>query len=64
MKTNVLLQDEADRLQHLRALLAIGLEQADRGELIELTPEFLDEINREVDERFSRDKMPNPDVGP
>ena len=58
------LLDERDRLQHLRSLLAVGLEQADRGELIDFTPELLDDIEREVEERFGRGEHPNPDVCP
>jgi antitoxin ParD1/3/4 len=58
------LLDERDRLRHLRSLLAVGLEQADRGELIDLTPELLDDIDREVDERYRRGDQPSPDVCP
>jgi len=64
LREAVRLLDERDRLQHLRALLAVGLEQADRGELVELTPELLEEIDREVEERFQRGELPNPDVCP
>jgi Arc/MetJ-type ribon-helix-helix transcriptional regulator len=64
LREAVRLLDERDHLQHLRALLAVGLEQADRGELIELTPELLDEIDREVDERLRRGDLPNPEVCP
>src|SRR5688572_14771215 len=46
----VRLLDARDRrLKHVRSLLAVGLEQAERGELIDLTPELLDEIDREVE---------------
>jgi hypothetical protein len=56
--------DERNRLKRLRALLAVGLDQAERGELIELTPELLDEIDREVEEQFQRGEQPNPGVCP
>jgi antitoxin ParD1/3/4 len=58
------LLDERDRLEHLRSLLAVGLEQARRGELVELTPELLDEIDRRAEERFRRGEEPDPDVCP
>ncbi len=50
---------ERDRLRHLRSLLAVGLEQAERGELIDRTPELLDDIDREVDERYRRGDQPS-----
>ena len=34
------LLDEHQRVQHLRSLLAVGLEQTQRGELVEFTPEL------------------------
>jgi antitoxin ParD1/3/4 len=52
------------RKEHLRSLLAIGLEQARRGELIEWTPELMDEIARRAEERFLRGEEPDPDVCP
>jgi hypothetical protein len=44
------LLDEPYRLLRLRALLAVGDEQAGRGRLIEYTPELLEEISREAEE--------------
>lgn len=64
VRAAIRLLDERDRLQHLRSLLAVGLEQADRGELLEFTPELLDDIDREVEERFRRGEQPSPDVCP
>ena len=58
------LLDEHQRVQHLRSLLAVGLEQAQRGELVEFTPELLDDISRRAKERFLRDEEPDPDVCP
>jgi antitoxin ParD1/3/4 len=47
--------DEHDRMEKLRAAIAVGQEQASRGELIEWTPDFMDEVMREAeeDERLS-----------
>jgi antitoxin ParD1/3/4 len=58
------LLDEHQRLQHLRSLVLIGLEQAQRGELVEFTPELMEEIDRRVEERFLRGEEPDPDVCP
>jgi antitoxin ParD1/3/4 len=58
------LLQERDQLERLRSLLAVGLEQAERGELIEVTPEYWEEMDRRVEERFLRGDVPNPDVCP
>jgi antitoxin ParD1/3/4 len=58
------LLDERDRLEHLRSLLAVGLDQARRGETVEYTPELLEEIRQRAIERFRRGELPNPDVCP
>lgn len=58
------LLEERERSEHLNALLAVGLEQARRGELIPFTPEMFDEIDRRVDEMILRGEEPNPDVCP
>jgi antitoxin ParD1/3/4 len=58
------LLDERDRLARLRAAIAVGDEQLARGEGIPYTPELLDEIDREVDERLRRGETPNPDICP
>jgi antitoxin ParD1/3/4 len=58
------LLEERDRTEHLRSLLAVGLEQVHRGELIEFTPELLADIARRAEERFRRGEEPDPDVCP
>ena len=58
------LLDERDRLARLRAAIAVGDAQLARGEGIPYTPELLDEIDREVDERLRRGEQPSPDVCP
>ena len=52
------------RQEHLRSLIAVGLEQAQRGELIEFTPEYLEDLDRRVEEMFLRGDEPDPDVCP
>ena len=58
------LLEEQERVQHLRSLLAVGLEQAKRGELVEFTPELMEDIHRRAEERFLRGEEPDPDVCP
>ena len=59
-----LLGDYEQRLQWLRAAVAAADEQIARGEGIPYTPELLEEIDREVDERFRRGEQPRPDGCP
>jgi len=54
------LLDERDRLRRPRATLAEG----EQGEGIPYTPELLEEIDREVDERVRRGDTPRADVCP
>lgn len=56
--------EERERLQRLRGLVAEGFASAEHGELVELTPELLDELAREADEMIRLGKKPNPDVCP
>ena len=51
-----LLDEHERRLQWLLAELAIGEEQERRGELIDFTPELLDELSREAEENARRGK--------
>jgi antitoxin ParD1/3/4 len=51
----VRLLDERDRrLQALRAEVAVGLEQVERGELIDYTPDTMDRLMQEADEPARR----------
>ena len=56
--------DDRERLERLRVLVADGFAPAERGELIELTDEHMDELSREADEMVRLGKQPNPDVCP
>ena len=58
------LLDERDQVQHLRSLLAVGLEDERRGDLVDFTPEWIEGLDRRVEERFRRGDEPNPDVCP
>lgn len=58
------LLEEREQLEHLRSLLAVGRAEAERGELVEWTPELMDEIARRAEERFLRGEEPDPDVCP
>jgi antitoxin ParD1/3/4 len=58
------LLEERERSEHLNALLAVGLEQAQRGELVDFTPELFEEIDRRVDEMIRNGEQPDPDVCP
>jgi antitoxin ParD1/3/4 len=59
-----LLDERESQLDVLRAKIRVGLDQLDRGEGIEMTPEAWDELDREVDERLRRGDAPSPDVCP
>jgi len=53
-----------ERVEHLRSLLAVGLEQERRGELIEFTSELEEEIDREASELVRLGTVLDPDVCP
>ena len=55
---------ERERSEHLNALLAVGLEQAKRSELVEFTPKWVADLERRVEERLLSGEEPNPDVCP
>ena len=56
------LLEEQERLERLRSLIAVGLEEAQRGELIEFAPELMEEIARGARERLLRGEDPDLDV--
>ena len=56
--------EEHEQLMHLRSLLAVGLEDERRGDLVEFTPELMDDIYREAEELFRNGAEPDPDVCP
>jgi antitoxin ParD1/3/4 len=52
------------RIQEIRASIEEGMAAFERGEFVELTPEVMDEIDREVDEMVRIGALPKPDVCP
>ena len=59
-----LLDEQERQLEELRAKLQVGLDQLDRGEYAVFTPELVEAMRREADERFRRGARPKPDVVP
>ena len=51
------LLEERERLDHLRSLLAVGMEQSHRGEVVEFTPELMENIKKRAHERFPRGEI-------
>lgn len=58
------LLDERDRHEQLRAAVAKGIEQLDRGEGAVYTPELRKKIRRTAMERARAGLKPKPDVVP
>jgi antitoxin ParD1/3/4 len=53
-----------ERLQRLRALLQVGIDQLNRGEGILWTPELSEEIRASARRRAALGEKPDPDVCP
>ncbi len=58
------LLEERDRLRRLRAALAVGLEQIERGEVVPNTPELHAEVLRTARRMAQEGVTPDPDVVP
>jgi Arc/MetJ-type ribon-helix-helix transcriptional regulator len=56
--------EEHERLVHLRKLVALGAEQARRGEPIEYNDRFREEAIQSALRRFAEGDVPSPDVCP
>jgi antitoxin ParD1/3/4 len=59
-----LLEGHRNKIDALRAKLQVGIDQLERGESVEVTPEFWEELDRDVDEALRRGDLPDPDVCP
>lgn len=59
-----LLDEHERKLERLRVKLQAGLKQLDWGEGVPFTPELVNQMRRDAEERFHRGEGPNPDVGP
>jgi antitoxin ParD1/3/4 len=58
------LLEERERLDHLRSLLAAGEADERQGNLVDYTPEFMDDIYQEAEDLFRLGALPDPDVCP
>lgn len=58
------LLEDYDRYESFRAAVAVGYEQAERGELLAWTPELRAEIMQSVEQKARDGHRPNPDVLP
>ncbi len=58
------LMDERDRHERLRAAIAVGVEQIERGEVIPWTPDFMERLMQEADEEDRQGLPLCPDVLP
>ena len=59
-----LLEERNRRLEWLRTAIAETDAQVERGEFSIMTPELMDQIEQESEERFLRGEKPSPDVCP
>jgi antitoxin ParD1/3/4 len=58
------LLDERDRERRLDEALALEYERCQRGQVVRWTPELMEQLDREVEERVRRGDKPNSDVCP
>ena len=58
------MDEREQRLEALRAALQIGIDQADRGELIEWTPDLMGRLAAEAEQAYLEGKEPKSDVIP
>lgn len=58
------LAEQERALADLRAKIQVGIDQADRGQLIEFTPERSAELFESAKRRFAAGELPSPDVCP
>jgi antitoxin ParD1/3/4 len=58
------LMERQDAQRKLLAQLAVGLDDFERGNVVEWTPELMDEIWREGKAAYEAGERPDPDVCP
>jgi putative addiction module CopG family antidote len=56
--------DYQERMERLRAMLQVGIDEDDRGEVDEWTPELRERLHQQALERYRRGEQPDPDVLP
>jgi len=59
-----LLVRRREKVQRLRELLQVSIDQYERGEYQEFTPELQQELWESALQRYERGEVPNPDVCP
>ena len=59
-----LLTEYESRLDEIRAKVQIGVDEADRGEIDDWTPELRDRLRQEADLAYRHEGLPDPDVAP
>jgi putative addiction module CopG family antidote len=55
---------ERDQHAKLKAEIAIGIEQIERGQVVEWTPDFLDRLKREADALVRSGKLTEDELKP
>jgi putative addiction module CopG family antidote len=56
--------DYQERLERFRAMLQVGIDEDDRGEADEWTPELRERLHQQALARYRRGDQPDPDVLP
>jgi antitoxin ParD1/3/4 len=56
--------EERDKLERLRALIAVGIEQSERGQVVPWTPDFMDRLLRQSAENVRLGKPIKDEVRP
>ena len=56
--------EERDQYTKLKAAIAVGIEQMERGEVIEWTPDYFDRLKRRSEEHVRLGKPIKPEVIP
>lgn len=59
-----LLEEHREQFETLRMKIQEGLDEADRGEVDEWTPELRERLRREAYEMYRRGEQPDPEVCP
>jgi putative addiction module CopG family antidote len=58
------LLERRDKEERLRTALGVGIEAADRGDVVEWTPQLMEEIWLEARAAIEAGEQPDPDVCP
>jgi hypothetical protein len=58
------LMEVQERYARLKATIDKGYESSERGDVVPLTPELIEELKREAERRELNGEEPDPDVWP